>query len=379
MVAPLHLSGDARAVKEAAGQLEQADLFGLAQPASMPAAVAAASPDASTLRAAAALPPAIRIGTSSWSFGGWADLVYRDFHNEAELARHGLSAYARSPLLRTVCIDRSFYAPLESGEYAAYAAQVPEDFKFMVKAPAAVCDATRRDAKGVPGMPNPDFLDASLAADTFIGPALEGLGSKAGALVFQLSPLPPAWLSEPAALVDRLAEFFGRLPAIAPACPRALELRDAKLLTPRLIRMLREFNIRYCIGVHPRLPDVSRQAAALAQLDHASMGTLIVRWNLRAGLNYTSAKARYAPFRRLVDEDLATRDWLANLAARYARAGQASLIAVSNHAEGSAPLSCLRLAETIIGRLAAAPESTEADPQDRPAPMPGPQGLSDGT
>ena len=35
-------------------------------------------------------------------------------------------------LLRCVGIDRSFYRPLTEGQYARYAGQVPDDFRFVV-------------------------------------------------------------------------------------------------------------------------------------------------------------------------------------------------------------------------------------------------------
>ena len=57
---------------------------------------------------------------------------------------------------------------------------------------------------------------------------------------------------------------------------------------------------------------------------------------------------RSEPFNQLVDEDPATRAALAELAARYALAGQPVVIAINNKAEGSAPLSCVELARAII-------------------------------
>ena len=65
-----------------------------------------------------------------------------------------------------------------------------------------------------------------------------------------------------------------------------------------------------------------------------------MRWSLHGGFKYEQAKAKYEPFDRLVDEDPATPEALAELAARYAFAGQPVVIAVNNKAEGSAPLTC---------------------------------------
>jgi len=128
----------------------------------------------------------------------------------------------------------------------------------------------------------------------------------------------------------------------------AAEIRDACLLTPRFIRTLKAAGVRYCVGLHARMPDPLRQTAALALLDGEPAGPLIVRWSLHSGFKYEQAKAKYEPFDRLVDEDPGTRIALAELAARYAIAGQPVVIAVNNKAEGSAPLSCIKLARAII-------------------------------
>jgi uncharacterized protein YecE (DUF72 family) len=319
--------------------------------------VLAAAPSADVLDCARALPRQVRLGTSSWSFPGWEGIVYGEAYSDSKLARDGLSAYGAHPLLRSVSIDRSFYAPLSVADYLRYAQQVPDDFRFIVKASASVTDATVRAERGEPIAENPCFLDARLAADEFVTPCLEGLGAKAGSLVFQFPPLPERMLADPAAFVERLAAFFDALPRLSacgahaddePGPCYALEIRDACLLTPRLIRMLRERGVRYCVGLHARMPDPLRQAAALALLDgDTPCGPLIVRWSLHGGFKYEQAKAKYEPFNRLVDEDPATRSALAELAARYAIAGQPVLIVANNKAEGSAPLTCVALAREI--------------------------------
>src|ERR1044071_8197502 len=51
------------------------------------------------------LPPGLHLGTSSWSFPGWKGLVYDREATAARLAREGLVAYSRHPVLRTVGLD----------------------------------------------------------------------------------------------------------------------------------------------------------------------------------------------------------------------------------------------------------------------------------
>ncbi|WP_404990123.1 DUF72 domain-containing protein [Caballeronia sp. LZ065] len=293
------------------------------------------------------LPDSIHLGTSTWSFPGWRGIVYGDDYPNTKLSRDGLAAYGAHPLLRSVSIDRSFYAPLSLAEYARYASQVPDHFRFIVKAPASVTDAFVRGERGVPDADNPAFLNAQIAIDEFVTPCIGGLGAKAGALVFQFSPLPDALVVEPAVFIDRLSAFLNALPPLEGDACYAVEIRDAVMLTPRFIRALREAKVRYCIGVHARMPDVRRQAKALALLDETGMGPLVVRWSLHSGFRYEQAKAKYEPFDRIVDEDLDTREALADLAAQYAIAGQPVVIAANNKAEGSAPLTCFELARGI--------------------------------
>ncbi len=307
----------------------------------------------SPLLDAPVLPPEIRLGTSSWFFPGWRGLVYDGVHPQTALSKKGLIAYGGIPLLRTVSLDRTFYAALTTVEYQRYATQSPGDFSFVVKAPAMVCDAVMRDEEGRGRVANPHFLDSGIAAREFVVPCLEGLGAKAGPLVFQISPLPRGLVEDSAFLIERLAAFFEALPKqLGKLTPLyALELRNSELLTPRLMRMLKGAGVRYCIGLHDRMPEVERQAAALKALDGEAPGDLVVRWNLHRGFLYQAAKQRYEPFDKLVDEDLETRRILARMAADAFRAGRRVWITANNKAEGSAPLTVLKLAEEIARTL----------------------------
>jgi uncharacterized protein YecE (DUF72 family) len=307
----------------------------------------------SPLLEAPLLPLNIRLGTSSWFFPGWRGLVYEGVHPQATLSRKGLAAYAQIPLLRTVSLDRTFYAPISAVDYARYASQVPEHFSFVVKAPAIVCDAVMRDEEGRGKVPNPHFLDAAIATREFVLPCLEGLKAKAGPLVFQVSPLPRSLVEDASLFIERLEAFFAALPReLGTHSPiYALELRNPELLTPRLMRMLARAEVRYCVGLHDRMPEVERQEAALRALDGEEPGPLVVRWNLHRGFLYQAAKQRYEPFDRLVDQDGETRRALARMAATAFRAGRKVWITANNKAEGSAPLSVLELAREIASQI----------------------------
>lgn len=315
-------------------------------------AVDPAAVDEETRRVAAALPATIRLGTSSWSFPGWTGLVYaaRDGRppTERDLARRGLAAYAAHPLLRTVSVDRTFYAPATAAECAAYAAQVPAGFRFVVKAPAAFTDPViRRAGSGEPVRDNPSFLDAAAAEAVFVRPTLAGLGPAAGPLVLQFPPLGRRLLADLPGLTARIARCAG---ALAPGRLVACEVRDPELATADLAAALGAAGAVACLALHARMPDVAAQAAAYGLDRDDCRWPLVVRWNLHAGHDYEAARARYFPFDRLVEEDRPTRQALARLAARAAAAGRDVYITINNKAEGSAPLSVAALARCIVGR-----------------------------
>jgi uncharacterized protein YecE (DUF72 family) len=312
--------------------------------------------DQQLLALSAQLPDRVRLGTSSWSFPGWRGLVWRDEHDTAILSRHGLPAYSSHPLLRCVSLDRSFYRPLSASEYAAYAAQVPEDFRFVVKAPSLVCDATVRAAGGQSGDDNPGFLDPELAIREFMRPVTEGLGTKIGALVFQLSPLPMRWLRAPDKLFDRLGSFLAAIRSAGIDPDRAaiaVEVRNHQLLTQQFADMLRAGGASYCLGLHPRMPPIDEQLPMLRALWPSP---LVCRWSLHrrhGNLGYDNAKGLYAPFDRLQDPDPATRRTLARLIAATSGAGLPVYVTVNNKAEGCAPRSVEELAKALAQEASA--------------------------
>ena len=69
------------------------------------AGVAPAWLDESLFKLGRQLPANVYLGTSSWSFPGWQDIVYSRQYTESQLARHGLAAYSQHPVLRAVGIE----------------------------------------------------------------------------------------------------------------------------------------------------------------------------------------------------------------------------------------------------------------------------------
>ncbi|MBK1632839.1 hypothetical protein CKO31_19220 [Thiohalocapsa halophila] len=302
--------------------------------------VAAAKPPAEIAALATGLPAGLRLGTSSWSFPGWAGLVYARPATKAVLSRDGLTAYARHPLLGTVGVDSGFYAPLDAGRLTRWAAQVPADFRFLVKAPAAVTQRRQPDGDGR-WRHNPGFLDVDTALREAVEPYLEGLGERAGVLLFQFSP--QGSRTDPRRFAEDLYRFLKRLPA---GPTYAVELRDAHLLTPDFAAALHHGGAVPSFAAHPRVPELPAQGQLFP--DDAT-GPLVIRWLLRRNRGYDEARDRYSPFDRLAEPDPDTRAAILSLAAAALARGREVFIIVNNKAEGSSPLSLVKLVRGLAG------------------------------
>ncbi len=292
------------------------------------------------------LPPHVRLGTSSWSYPGWTNLVYASLYSDTALAKRGLPAYAVHPLLRTVGLDRTFYAPIGEADFRTYATQaraVSPGFRFLVKAPMLFTGPRLRSEDGR-WSDNDAFLNASLATAQFVLPATRGLAEMCGPLVFQFPPLGPRFTRSPARFADALAEFLVALPVLSGAAFYAVEVRDPELLTDDYLAALCAGPATHCIAIHARMPTATEQARYWRESGRAP---LVIRWSLHSGFKYEEAKERYAPFNALVDEDPEGRAQVAQLVKEAVDHDQDAYVIVNNKAEGSAPLTIRKLADLI--------------------------------
>lgn len=296
-----------------------------------PAAPVDVAPEAAALAPLARrIPPGIRLGTSSWSFPGWAGLVYDRAADPKTLARHGLEAYGRHPLLRTVGVDRTYYEPLAEAAYAEYAAAVPDDFRFVVKATRTLT---------TPG--EEGFLDPGLARDSMVGPAAAGLGGKLGALLFQFPPMAPGAVGGPRGFAEALFRFLRELPA---GVPTAVEIRTPAWYTADYRAALRHGGATHGWVVHPRMVPLDEQRELGApDTDRPT----VIRWMLAPGASYEAARDAWAPFHHLQAPDAENRDRVARLALEAAAAGSPVFVVINNKAEGSSPRSVAALAERL--------------------------------
>jgi uncharacterized protein YecE (DUF72 family) len=303
---------------------------------------AAQSPETEAL--GSALPRNLYLGTSSWAFPGWEGIVYDRASSRTTLSRYGLIAYGKHPLLRAVGIDRTYYGPVPARELRAYAEQVPDGFRFLVKAYEILLRARLR---GPSQSPNEHYLDPSYAVDEVVGPTVEGLGKKAAVLLFQFPPQNVARLGGPEKFAEDLHEFLRALPK---DLTYAVELRNPELLTPRYLEALGDAGACHCYNAHPTM---HRLADQVERCGGAAFPDVVVRWMLRRERGYDDARDAFYPFNRLVEADSTARSAIAGLCRQAVSAGKRAFVIVNNKAEGSAPLSVVRLAEELRGLAAA--------------------------
>jgi uncharacterized protein YecE (DUF72 family) len=324
---------------------DQLDLF-QPQPLVTPSPVVASAPVSADLVALSRqLPRRLYLGTSSWAFAGWRGLVFAADAPENQLARHGLAAYAQHPLLHAVGIDRTYYAPITAADFATYAAVVPDDFRFLVKAHELCTLASFRVTGRYAhrnGEGNERFLDPAYATDHVVKPYVEGLGDKAGALLWQFPPQHVQAVGGAAGFAERLGAFLQALPR-GPLY--AVELRNRALLTPTYGAALAAVGAVHCFNVHPTMPPVQEQQRMLSSVPGAA---LVVRWMIHPTQRYDSAKARYQPFNRIVDDDPQRRHGIASMCLDTLATGRPAFVIVNNKAEGSAPLTVAKLAECLV-------------------------------
>ena len=294
---------------------------------------------------AASVPGGVYFGTSSWSFPGWRGIVYASARPQASLARDGLREYARHPLLTTVGVDRSYYAPIPVADLQEYAAQLPPGFRCCFTAPAAVTAL----ALGAPGqqVSNPDFLSVDRLVADLLAPCAAVFRDHTGPILLEFPPFPRQQRLSPVDFHRRLERFLAALPR---EFEYAIELRDVRLLTPAYRDLLDRHGIAHTYNYWSAMPRPADQAAIVPPEEGPFA---VVRLLLRPGTWYEDQRERFKPFDRIVEPDEAMRADVVTVTRRALRRGRRVFILVNNKAEGSSPLTIMALAR----RLAAPPAS----------------------
>src|SRR5262245_50987066 len=178
----------------------------------------------------------VLVGTSGYNYPEWKGSFYPSDLPTAKM----LAYYATR--FQTVEINYTFYRMPTPKLVAGWAAQVPENFRFTLKAPRRITHDKRLRP-----------TDVSEALQGFMTAAAE-LGPRRGALLFQL---PPTFKKD----VGVLNEFLSLLP---PKTTAAFEFRHDSWLADDVYEALRARHVALCVADSEK-----RETPVLTTADYA--------------------------------------------------------------------------------------------------------------
>jgi uncharacterized protein YecE (DUF72 family) len=161
-------------------------------------------------------------GTSGYAFKEWKGPFYPEKMKDAEM----LGFYAGK--FPTVEINNTFYRLPKENVLLEWAAQVPDHFRFAIKASQRITHHARLKEESFDTV---DFLLKNTAA----------LGARLGPILFQL---PPNLKKD----LDRLRAFISRLPKDR---RYTVEFRHESWFEDDVFSTLREHNVAFCVSEQP--------------------------------------------------------------------------------------------------------------------------------
>ena len=313
----------------------------MTQPSLFDGPEALPSPQPALSDLAAALPPNIRLGTSTWTYDGWAgDVYHRDYRGPQPAKR--LEEYGRYPLFRTVGIDSAFYEPTGEQTLAAYAQSLPPGFPCVSKVwdriTARRFNQDRRWGN-LAGQRNPDFLNAQLFKDAVLLPHARVFRDHSGCFVFEFQAMRGKDLPDVGVWAEELNGFLEQLPA---DFRYAVELRNPELLHDLHGVVLQRHHVAHVFNSWTEMPSIGEQLDLPWTFP---AGFTIARALLKPGRKYEDAVRQFEPYDRVREEQPELRRDLLRLMAEAVRRRIEALVIVNNRAEGNAPATIRALAE----------------------------------
>ncbi len=312
---------------------------------SMHAPVCPAVVDDVILQEVKKLSPLVYLGTCDWGYASWRGSFYGKTSGTRQLRGiEGLKVLAQAPLVRCVSLERGYQHPYSVKALAAYAEVVPDDFRFVVRAPKLFTSAYEKDHLGRITR-NEQFLNVALT-ENWLHEVVSGLSSKLGVLLFEVGPFPVNQIKGVEARQRAIASLETYFSAIVPmlresaeSAAIALEVKNPTLLTPRLMRMLSRLGVRLVMGLNGDMPGILRQMRALQFCDAENetdtqwrlQGPLVIRWQQGGAMRQVRHQTQ------LRANDPVTRAAIASLIVRAVRSRQPAYVVVGEDAEGSVP------------------------------------------
>jgi len=282
----------------------------------------------------------IHIGTCSWKYDSWTEIVY-----SKPKPLNYLQEYSRR--YSTVEVDQWFWS-LFSGDKAAmpkpsvvkeYSESVPDDFIFGIKVPNSIT-LTHHYKKGKtdPLILNPHYLSVSLMRKFM--ESLEPITKNIGPLMFQFEYLNkqkmPGGLQQ---FIDQFGQFAEQLPA---GHKYFIELRNSNYLTSKYYDFLNSQGLHH-VFLHgyymPPIFEIYKKHREQIQ------NAVVIRLHGpdRKGIE-EKTNSDWSQIVSPKDEDIKS---LVNMLSDLESRNMESFVFVNNHFEGSAPRTITRIQESL--------------------------------
>ena len=291
------------------------------------------------------LRPHLRIGTCSWKYDSWKGLLYDE--GKTYRADDYLGDYARH--LDSVEIDQWFWSLFPAGvslpaedTVQQYAASVPDDFLFTIKAPNALTlthhyGRQPKEHAGFANRPNEHFLDLDLLS-RFLD-RLAPMGGKLGPVVFQFEYLNRKKMPSREEFLEHLDRFLAGAPG---GYQYAVEARNPNYLSQEFFDLLGRHGVGYVFLEGYFMPHIG-EVWSKYRPTTAEFAVIRLHGSDRSDIE----KRTGGKWNRLVDPKpdglAATAEIVRGNAARKIT----TFVNVNNHFEGSAPLTIERLLAKI--------------------------------
>jgi len=280
----------------------------------------------------------VYIGTSSWKYEGWCGMLYdqsryvtRGKFAETRFDRTCLVEYAE--VFKTVCVDGAYYRFPSAKYLDGLVSQVPTDFLFTFKVTDEITikKFTHLPRHGIKaGKPNPNFLNAELFANAFLG-SCERIKSNVGVLIFEFSHFYPSDYEHGRDFVADLDMFLGKLPK---GWRYGVEIRNNTFLHPDYFAMLRRHQVAHVPNNWSRMPEVGEQIAM--EGSQTSDEFVAARFLLAPGRTYEQAVKEFSPYKCVKEVNPSARQAGAVMMKKAKQRAQKALIYVNNRLEGNA-------------------------------------------
>jgi uncharacterized protein YecE (DUF72 family) len=281
----------------------------------------------------------LRIGTCSWKFDSWQELVYSGKGEE-----NYLEEYAR--LFNTVEIDQWFWslfgnaAPKlpEPRVVENYLASVPADFIFSIKVPNSITlTHYYQKNKGAPLQENPYFFSCELF-HRFLE-RIEPLKKNLGPLMFQFEYLNKKKMPSQREFLEKFAGFISKCPG---GYDYAVETRNPNYLNRDYFDFLDTHNLHHVFvqGYYmPHIMGVYKTYSANIK----DFTVIRLMGPDRKGIEHKSGK-KWDTVVEAKDEDLSI---IVSLVKELEAKDVRVYLNVNNHYEGSAPLTIRKIREML--------------------------------